>query len=112
MPPIDFLLAKGGKIRKNDLTSATHWQDPKLIEKLIEMGGDVNAKTGRYGLTPLINAAASEMASLATLKLLIEKGANPNQPDTDGEKPLDWAMHRLDQPRIGLLKEHGATDAT
>ena len=112
MPTIDFLLDKGGKIRKNDLTSATHWQDPKLIEKLIEMGADVNAKAGRYALTPLINASASEMAGPATLKLLLEKGANPNQADTDGEKPLDWAMHRSDQAKIELLKQHGATEAT
>ncbi len=112
MPTIDFLISKGAKIRKSDLSSATHWQDPKLIAKLIEMGADVNARTGRYSLTPLINATASEQASAATVKLLLDKGADPNQADTDGEKPLDWATHRLDKAKIELLKQHGATEAS
>ena len=38
LPTIEYLLSKGGKIRKNDLRLATHWQDPKLIERLITAG--------------------------------------------------------------------------
>ena len=112
LPTIDFLLAKGGKIRKTDLRVATHWQDPKLIEQLIAAGGDVNARAGTYQLTPLIYAASSDQTHAGTLKLLLEKGADPNVADTDGERPLDWAMHRLDQAKIDLLKEHGATAGT
>lgn len=112
LPTIEYLLSKGGKIRKNDLRLATHWQDPKLIERLIAAGGDVNGHAGTYQLTPLIYAASSDQAGVATLKLLLEKGADPNAADTDGEKPLDWAMHRFDQPKIDLLKEHGATEGS
>ena len=110
LPTIEFLLGKGAKIRKNDLRLATHWQDPKLIERLIAAGGDVNGSSGTYRLTPLIYAASSYQAGTATLKFLLEKGADPNAADTDGEKPLDWAMHRADQPMIDLLKQHGATE--
>lgn len=112
LPTIEFLLAKGAKIRKNDLRLATHWQDPKLVERLIEAGGDVNAQSGNYALTPLIYAASSDQSSLATLKLLLDKGADPNLADRDGEKALDWATHRMDRPMIELLKQYGATDAS
>ena len=111
LPTIEFLLAKGSKIGKNNLINATHWQDPKLIEKLLQMGPDVNARQESFGRTPLINAASSEFAGAATLKLLLEKGADPNLPDNDGERPLDWAMHRADQAKIDVLKQFGAKDA-
>ena len=112
LPTIEFLLSKGGKIRKNDLRLATHWQDPKLIERLIAAGGDVNGRAGTYQLTPLIYAASSDQAGVGTLKLLLEKGADPNVADTDGERPLDWARHRSDQPKIELLKQHGAMEGS
>jgi ankyrin repeat protein len=111
LPTIEFLLAKGGQIGKNNLTSATHWQDPKLIEKLLNMGADVNARTSNFGRTPLINAASSELAGAATLKVLLENGADPNLADNDGERALDWATHRSDQAKIDVLKQFGAKDA-
>ena len=37
------------------------------------------------------------------MKLLLEKGADPNAEDTDGERPLDWAVYRQDQARIARL---------
>ena len=112
LPTVEFLLAKGATIRKTDLINATHWLEPKLIEKLIAMGADVNARNASFGRTPLINAASSEQAGAATLKLLLEKGADPNIADNDGERALDWAMHRADQAKIDVLKQFGAKDAT
>jgi hypothetical protein len=72
------------------------------------MGADVNAKTGPYGRTALMTAASSEQASPATLKMLLEKGADPNAEDSEGERPLDWAMYRGDQGRIDVLEQYGA----
>src|SRR5207249_1107674 len=86
-------------------------QDPKLIETLLDMGPDINARTASFGRTPLINAASSELAGAATLKLLLEKGADPNLADNDGERALDWATHRADQAKIDVLKQFGAKDA-
>src|SRR5947207_2307355 len=93
VPLLRFLLDKGADLRSSDR-------------------GDVNGHAGTYQLTPLIYAASSDQAGVATLKLLLEKGADPNVADTDGEKPLDWAMHRFDRPKIDLLKEHGATEGS
>jgi ankyrin repeat protein len=72
----------------------------------------VNASSGTYRLTPLIYAAASDQAGIETLKLLLEKGADPKAADTDGETALDWAMHRFDRAKVELLKQHGATEGS
>src|SRR5262249_21314433 len=111
LPTIEYLLSKGAKIRPGDLRLATHWQSPELVARLIAAGGDVNAAGGLYGVTPLIYAASSDGSDLATLKLLLDKGANPNAADLDGEKPLDWAVRRQDRAKIELLTSHGATEA-
>jgi hypothetical protein len=55
-----------------------------------------------------MTAAASEQSTPATLKLLLEKGADPNAEDIEGERPLDWARYRGDQARIEVLRQYGA----
>jgi len=42
--------------------------------------------------------------------LLLDKGADPNLKDKDGENALDWAVHRKDSAKIALLREHGAKE--
>jgi N-acyl-D-amino-acid deacylase len=56
-----------------------------------------------------MTAAASEQSSAATLKLLLEKGADPNAEDVDAERPLDWARYRADTAKIAVLEQFGAT---
>jgi ankyrin repeat protein len=108
LPSVEFLLDRGAKIRKQDLIFATHWVDPKILEKVLAMDVDVNARQKPFGRTPLINATASEQAGALTLKLLLEKGADPNMADDDGETALNWAMHRADRAKIDVLKQYGA----
>jgi ankyrin repeat protein len=110
LPSIEYLAAQGLKLRPTDLAYLTH-QDPALVARLLEGQTDVNARADSFGRTPLISAAASEEASIDTLRLLLAKGADPNLADKDGETPLDWAMHRSDQARIDLLRKHGAKPA-
>ena len=109
LPTLEYLLSKGAKVEKDALAAAAHWQDPKLIERWIELGADVNARTGPYRRSALMTAVASEQAGAATVKLLLEKGADPNAEDLDGERPLDWALYRSDQTKIAALQQFGAT---
>lgn len=108
-PTLEYLLSKGVKIEKTAIASATHWQDPKLVAEWIDRGADVNAAEGAYKRTALMTAAASEQAGAPMVKLLLERGADPNAEDIDGERPLDWAIYRNDPDKIAALEKFGAT---
>jgi ankyrin repeat protein len=108
LPSLEYLLSKGAKVEKDALAMSAHWQDPQLIAQWIDRGADVNAAAGPYHRTALMTAAASEQAGAATVKLLLEKGANPNAEDIDGERPLDWAIYRADRDKIAALEQFGA----
>ena len=56
-----------------------------------------------------MNAVSSEAEGADTLKLLLEKGANPNAEMTEGERALDWALYKGDRAKIRMLEQHGAT---
>ena len=105
---MEYLTAHSTHIEPDTLTYAATWHDPTLLEKWIAMGADVNARSRPYGRTALMTAAASEQATPATLRMLLDKGADPNAEDSEGERPLDWARYRNDQGRIDVLLEHGA----
>ena len=105
---LEYLTSHSATIDRDALSYAATWHDPKLIEKWIAMGADVNARTGPYGRTALITAASSEQATPATLQMLLEKGADPNAEDSEGERALDWAKYRHDQGRIDILERYGA----
>ena len=108
LPTTEYLASKGLKIDPAALTIAAGWLDPPAIEKWIAMGADVNARIRGFNRTPLITAASSEGAGPATLKLLLDKGADVNAEDIDGERALDWAMYRRDPSKIAVLEQYGA----
>jgi ankyrin repeat protein len=108
LPSIEYLQSKGLKMSPDILWAAVHWHPPTLLEKWITMGANVNAQTGRYQRSALMTAAASEQSTPATLKTLLEKGADPNAEDSEGERPLDWAIYRADQGKIDVLRQFGA----
>ncbi len=109
-PTVEYLISEGLKIDENALVGAVTWQEPEQIDRWIEMGANVNARTDPvYGRTPLSMAAASELSSPETLELLLQGGADPNAETTEGERPLDWAFYRSDPERIEVLERHGAT---
>jgi ankyrin repeat protein len=108
-PLIDYLVSKGAKPAPEFLSLTAYWHDPKLIERWIEDGADVNFRFGTYKRTPLMAAVGSEQSSAAIVKLLLERGADPNAEDIEGERPLDWAMYRVDLGKIQVLRQFGAT---
>ena len=80
------------------------------VRKLIEEGHSVWAVDSRFGLTPLHYAVRNGHVEIA--KLLIEKGANLNQPSTQGITPLDWAAEYLGVDQRNSLLHIAAGDGT
>jgi N-acyl-D-amino-acid deacylase len=92
------------------LTAAAVWQPANLIARWMEAGGDVNANIpAQYSRTVLMNAVTSEAEGAEALKLLLDKGANPNAEMTEGERPLDWALYKGDTEKVRVLEQYGAT---
>jgi ankyrin repeat protein len=112
-PTIDYLISKGlGPIQDELFTTAT-WEPPELLARAIDSGAAVNSSNGaQYGRTPLLTAVTSEAAGAATLKLLLDRGADPNIATTEGETPLDWAIYKGDRAKIELLEQRGAMRGT
>jgi FOG: Ankyrin repeat len=82
--------------------------DPEKTRLLVEHGADVNAKSDELR-TPLMIVARHAGMS-ATLKLLLDKGANPNpnaHPDTESS-PLIEAASAPDAESVDLLLKRGA----
>jgi N-acyl-D-amino-acid deacylase len=100
-------MSRGLKVAVDALSA--NWQRPELVARWIDMGADVNAKVGVYGATPLMRTVSSELATADTVRLLLERGANANAENTEGERPLDWAIYRGDRGKIAVLEKYGAT---
>jgi N-acyl-D-amino-acid deacylase len=108
-PTIEYLLSKGAAPIPDELFTTATWQPPELLARAIEAGAGVNvSNAAQYGRTPLLTAVTSEAAGADTLKLLLDRGADPNTPTTEGETPLDWAIYKGDRAKIQLLEQRGA----
>ena len=68
------------------LEEAARNRDPAVLERLLEAGADPNSVFYGYGLLHVAAAANS-----ATVKILLEAGANPLIVDDDGNTPLHAA---------------------
>jgi ankyrin repeat protein len=106
---VQYMTSRNLKVPPETLLATANWQTPDLIERWIELGADVNARTGAYRSTPLMRAASSELTGPQTLQLLLERGADPNAESSEGERALDWAIYRSDRGKIGVLEKFGAT---
>jgi ankyrin repeat protein len=112
-PTADFLMSKGLSPGNDVLVATANWQPTTAVSRWLAAGADVNAKnTAQYGRTPLLTAVTSERAGVDTLTLLLDKGADPNVPTTEGDTPLDWAVYKGDRAKIQALESHGAKAGT
>ena len=112
-PTIDYLISKGLGPLPDELSTSATWQSPELLARAIDGGADINASNAaQYGRTALLTAVASEAAGPETLKLLLDRGANPNAATTERETPLDWAIYKGDRAKIQLLEQRGAMRGT
>jgi ankyrin repeat protein len=108
-PTTDYLMLKGLNPTPDVLVTTATWQPIDLLARWIDSGADVNASNAaQYGRTPLLTAVTSEAEGAEALKLLLDRGADPNARTTEGEAPLDWALYSGDRDKIGILQQHGA----
>jgi ankyrin repeat protein len=101
-----------------NLNRAITHEKPEAIEKFLAAGADINAPDG-HGASPLINAA--QYGDLALIRRLVERGAQVNVADHEGNTALmylaggekyknDAVAFLLAQgARIGDRNHHGLT---
>lgn len=125
----DFLIGQGADVNAsvdkteekplhNALAKASRPYYLYTVRVLVENGADVNAKTianietGAFmrdvrtkGETPLHRAAA--YADEATIKYLLDNGADKEAKDAHGDSPLSWASQHLRPGSILYLLQYG-----
>jgi ankyrin repeat protein len=86
---------------------AIFFRQPAIARDLIERGADVNAAArNAQKVAPLHAAAASHDRD--TMRLLLERGADPNAPQQLGFVPLHEAAMSGDIEMAKILLKHGA----
>ena len=84
--------------------SAARSDDSRAVEKLIAANPELVKAQDRTGSTPLHHAAG--FGTLATMKMLLDKGADVNAPNKRQSTPLFWALH--DEAKVRLLLDRAA----
>ncbi len=80
--------------------------DTPKIGHLLKMGADVNGTFGPHKISALEEAARE--SDPAVLAFLLDKGANPNQQDAEGDTALFVAAREGKLENVKLLLAHGA----
>jgi ankyrin repeat protein len=86
---------------------AAFFRHPGIAAALIEAGADVNLQARNAQGVGAIHAATAR-ADVATLELLLAKGADPNAPQQQGVTPLHGAASVGSAAAAGLLLLYGA----
>jgi ankyrin repeat protein len=82
----------------------------EALRAAIEHGGDVNARDAK-SRSVLMLAAISDTISPASVRFLIDRGADPHVKDTNGLTALDFARRLGHTPVVDILVNAGATTA-
>ena len=104
-----FLSVSGFAQNSNeDFFAAARRGDAAAVKAFLDKGVDVNAKT-QYGATAL--SYASDKGHTEVVRLLLERGADPNVRDTFyGATPMSWAAPKGHVEVVRLLIEKGSKD--
>ncbi|HZQ24686.1 MAG TPA: ankyrin repeat domain-containing protein [Terriglobales bacterium] len=86
---------------------AAFFSHPETARALVEAGSDVNvASRNGMQVAPLHSAAAGH--NFATVRILLEHGADPNARQHGGWTPIHAAAQDGDEDMVDLLIKHGA----
>lgn len=109
---IDAILEKGANVKWEEtgdqlpLTFAVYVGDKNIVIKLINKGANINEGNG----SPIRGAIFHTPNSVKTVKILLEKGANPNIVRSDGKSLLDEVLDSKQANRdtiVDLLIQYG-----
>src|SRR5262245_17397840 len=104
------LVAAAGPDRGDALRDAAIAGDVAKVKALLDAGVPVDAPEPRHGQTPLLYAAGK--GRLDVVRLLIERGANPNAVERFfGSTAVENALREKHVETVVYLLQHGATDA-
>ena len=126
---VRLLVSRGAELESEDpwystpLYLAAEQGHLEIVKNLAELGSEVNVRSKMLGYTPLHRAAwgpaekrfgVESVAGkdwnavyLEIAQVLLEKGAEVNALDNDGETPLDQAIEGGFDEMVALLRKHG-----
>jgi uncharacterized protein len=113
---LELTLANGAKVNDKDrfdgtgLIRAAERGHPRIVRRLMETGIDVD-HVNRLGWTALLEAIVLGEGGpphVATVRALVEGGADVNVPDSDGVLPLAHAEERGQDAIARILRAAGA----
>ena len=107
-PCVRLLLEHGADARaKTDagltaLHRAAFHGDARLIKHILDAGAPVNAADDR-GFTPLMMAVNSSRKNPDVVRMLLDRGADPQAKDASGRTVSEWAAIGANRKIMGLL---------
>jgi ankyrin repeat protein len=103
-----LVVASVAQTQNDEFFAAARKGDAAAVKAFLDKGTDVNART-QYGATAL--SYASDKGHVEVVKLLLERGADPDVKDTFyGATPMSWAAPKGHVEIVRLLIEKGAKD--
>ncbi len=110
---VEYLIGKGADVNFaapstgfTALTGAVSQRHARVADLLLRHGAEVD-HVYEGTLTPLL--VASSQGDLNLVRLLLERGADPNLGGMDGKSALDLAKEKGSREIAEVLRQHGAT---
>ena len=92
---------------------AAFFKRREVVRYLLEAGADLRLASRQGGFTPLHSAVASEARAvdIEIVRMLLDKGADPNAKSQSGSTPLHTVAFTGDRESLDVLMKHGADPA-